>query len=90
VQDLGMSTILSYHGHAGCFGSGINFHINRLHITVFTDPVNESDGKWKHLVNPGPAPGQKLSCSGRMARHQRITVLVNYKHTAYAALCRNR
>jgi hypothetical protein len=81
-----MATILSDHGHAGCFGSGINFNINRLHNTVLPDPVNESNGKWKHLVNPGPAPCQKLSCPGRMARHQRITVLVNYKHTAYAVL----
>jgi hypothetical protein len=69
VQDLGMTAILSDQGHAGCFGSGIKFHINRLHITVFPDPVNESDGKWKHLVDPGPAPCQKLSCPGRMARH---------------------
>jgi hypothetical protein len=69
VQDLGMTAILSDHGHAGCFGSGINFYINRLHITVLPDPVNESDGKWKHLVNPGPAPCQKLSCPGRMTRH---------------------
>ncbi len=64
-----MTAILSDHGHAGCFGSGIKFHINRLHITAFPDPVNESDGERKTLVNPGPALSQEFSCSGRMTRH---------------------
>jgi hypothetical protein len=69
VQDLDMTAILSHHGHAGGFGAGIKFHINRLHITVLPDPVNKSNGKWKHLVNPRPALCKKLSCPGRMTRH---------------------
>jgi hypothetical protein len=69
MQDPDMTAILSDHGHAGSFGAGINFHINRLHITVLTDPVNESDDKWKHLVNSGSGFEQKFSCPGRMTRH---------------------
>jgi hypothetical protein len=69
MQDPGMTAILSHHGHAGCFGAGIKLHINRLHIAVLPDPVNESDGEWKHPVNPGPALSQEFSCPGRMTRH---------------------
>jgi hypothetical protein len=66
---MGMSAILSNQGHARSFGSWINFHINRLNTAFCSDPVNESDGEWKHLVNPGPALSQEFSCPGWMTRH---------------------
>lgn len=51
------------------FGTGVDFDLDRLTLTGLAIP--EPDGEGEPSCDGGPAFGQDLPCSGRMAGHER-------------------
>jgi hypothetical protein len=74
--------LLDDQGHAGGLGAGIEFETHGLSLTLGS--VNQPDGEWKPAVDPGTVGAQEFPGPGRVAGHERLSVLGQDEDEAYA------